>query len=303
MYPPIHPYETKMVHVDLLKNGEPVRLYVELSGNPQGIPVLYCHGGPGDHSSPYIRQLYNPKKYNIILFDQRGCGKSLPLAHLEKNTTQDLLKDMEKIRILLGYDRWVVSGGSWGSSLALLYAQKYTSRVRGLILRGVYDLSQKSCVDSLFPEQYREINQIIHYRKGTNRFKRILKVLQTRKSNRLASLLMDLTPMYVKTPLQQNTGDTYSGALVNAHYEASHYFISQQSIYKNMHKIKHIPTYMVNGRWDIVTPTHIAYTLSLQMNHCTLHIVDAGHTARETAIGKKLTECSDLLSKKLANKD
>ena len=302
MSPPIRPYETKRVHVDTLNNGDLVQLYVELSGNPQGIPVIYCHGGPGDRSTPYIRQLYNPKKYNIILFDQRGCGKSLPLAHLEKNTTPDLLNDMEKIRKLLGYERWVVTGGSWGSSLALLYAQKYPSRVRGLILRGVYDLSQKSCVDSLFPEQYHEINQLIHYRKGTNRFKRILKVLQTRKSTRLVSLLMDTTPMYVKTPLQKITCD-YPSALVNAHYEASHYFVSRRSIYKNMHKIKHIPTFMVNGRWDIVTPSHIAYTLSRCMDHCILHFVDAGHTAKEPAIGKKLTECSDLLCKKLVNKD
>lgn len=302
MYPPIHPYETKMVHVDTLRNGK-VELYVELSGNPQGIPVIYCHGGPGDRSIPYIRQLYNPKKYNIILFDQRGCGKSLPSGHLEKNTTQDLLRDMEHLRKLHGYESWVVSGGSWGSSLALLYAQAFPSRVKALILRGVYDLSQKSCVDNLFPEQYHEINQLIHYRKGTNRFKRILNVLQTRKSKRLVSLLMDSKPMYVKTPFQKKTGDEYPGALVNAHYEANHYFVPKRKIYKNMYKIKHIPTWMVNGRWDIVTPGNIAYTLSQQMDHCILHFVDAGHTVRETEIGRKLTECSDSLSKKIVNKD
>jgi len=302
MYPPLHPYETMMFHVDTLKNGRKVKIYVEWSGNPQGIPVIYLHGGPGDQSTPYIRQLYDPVKYNIILFDQRGCGHSTPKGHLEKNTTQDLLHDIERIRIVKGYPQWVVSGGSWGSSLALLYAQAYPSRVLGLILRGVYDLSQKSCVDNLFPEQYHEINQLIQYRKGTHRFKRILHVLKTRKSKRLVSLLMMDAPMYVKTPPPQESS-SYTSALVNAHYEANHYFVSKRKIYCNMNKIKHIPTFMVNGRWDIVTPSNIAYKLSQCMDSCTLHIVDAGHTAKEKAIGNKLTECSDLMCKKIANKE
>lgn len=302
MYPPLHPYETTWFHVDTLKNGRKVSIYVEWSGNPQGIPVIYLHGGPGDQSTSYIRQLYDPVKYNIILCDQRGCGNSTPKGHLEKNTTQDLLHDIEHIRVVKGYTTWVVSGGSWGSSLALLYAQAYPSRVCGLILRGVYDLSQKSCVDNLFPEQYQEINQLIHYRKGTNRFKRILHVLKTRKSKRLVSLLMMNDPMYVKSPPPQDSS-SYSSALINAHYEANHYFVSKRKIYCNMHKIKHIPTFMVNGRWDIVTPSSIAYTLSQCMDSCTLYIVDAGHTANEKAIGNKLTECSDLMCKKIANKE
>ena len=293
MYPPLRPYETMMFHVDTLRNGKHVQLYVEWSGNPNGIPVLYLHGGPGDHSSPLIRQFYNPAHYNIILFDQRGCGKSTPKGHLEKNTTRDLICDIECIRELKGYESWVVSGGSWGSSLALLYAQAHPSRVRGLILRGVYDLSQKSCVDNLFPEMEEEINQIIRYRKGTNRFQRILKVLKTRKSNRLATLVMSSKPLHVKTTPPPEKERVYYDALVNAHYEANRYFVPKRTIYKNMHKINHIPTFMVNGRWDIVTPPSIAYTLSKGMKTCTLFMVDAGHTAREPAIGNQLAKCAD----------
>jgi len=305
MYPPIHPYETMMFHVDTL-DKTPIHIYVEWSGNPKGIPVLYLHGGPGDRSTPHIRRLYPPTKYNIILFDQRGCGKSTPQGHLEKNTTQDLIRDIERIRELKGYDKWVISGGSWGSSLALMYAQAYPSRVLGMILRGIYDLSQKSCVDNLFPENFQEINDIIHYRKGTNRFKRILKVLKTRKSHRLATLLMDSTPLYVKSKAPTKETDVYSSALVNAHYEANHYFVPRQTIYKHMDKIKHIPTFMVNGRWDIVTPPSIAYTLSRQMKKCTLYMVDAGHTANEEAIGQQLARCADsmyVLCKKRINKE
>jgi proline iminopeptidase len=293
MYPHLHPYETMMFHVDTLRKGTSVKLYVEWSGNPNGIPVVYLHGGPGDHSSPPIRRFYNPAHYNIILFDQRGCGKSTPRGQLEKNTTADLLLDIERIRELKGYESWVVSGGSWGSSLALLYAQAYPSRVRGLILRGVYDLSQKSCVDSLFPEMEEEINQLVQCRKGTHRFKRILKVLQTRKSKRLASLLMSSDPLYVKTAPPPEKKSVYYDALVNVHYEAHRYFVPRRTIYKNMTKIRHIPTFMVNGRWDIVTPPSIAYTLSKAMKTCKLYMVDAGHTANEPAIGNQLARCAD----------
>lgn len=296
MYPSIRPYETQWVHVDTLKDGRKVKLYVEWSGNPKGIPVVYLHGGPGDHCTPHIRRLYSPEKYNIMMFDQRGCGKSLPMAHLEKNRTQELLKDMETLRILKGYDTWVVSGGSWGSSLALLYAQAHPERVRGLLLRGVYDLSQESCVDSVFPETYDEINRIIGYKKG-NRYKQVLKVLKTRKSKRLAHLFIDSTPLYVKTRIPQKKENEYQGALISAHYEANHYFLPKRQIYNNMHKIRDIPTFMVNGRWDIVTPASIAYTLQKEMTQCELMFVDGGHTVNEPEVANALAACSDKLVK------
>ena len=300
MYPKIKPYEITMLPVDSL-DGKEVSLYVESSGNPQGILVIYLHGGPGDCSRPYIRQLFNPKVYNIVLFDQRGCGKSKPKGHLKKNTTQLLLEDMEKIREYKGYEKMVVAGGSWGSSLALLYAQRHPQRVCGLILRGVYDLSQEHVIDDVFPENYHDMNKLIHYKKGMDRNKLIYHVLTHTKSktrkNKVIRILCDETPMYVKKHAPVTRNDNQS-AMIGALYEANRYFLPKDEIYKHMHKIKHIPTMMVNGRFDIVTPPRIAYQIAQRMDHCTLTFIDGtGHTVNETEIYEKLVECSDKMYK------
>ena len=146
MYPPIQPYKSFYLHVDTLSIGEKVNVHVECSGNPNGIVVIYLHGGPGDCINLRMHRLYNPKKYHIVLFDQRGCGKSTPRNHTEKNTTKHLIQDIECIRKHIQCERMVVAGGSWGSALALMYAEKHPSRVLGLILRGIYDLSHDDCL-------------------------------------------------------------------------------------------------------------------------------------------------------------
>ena len=153
MYPSIQPYKKGWIRTDRLSDGQHVEIYVECSGNPEGVPVIYLHGGPGDHSSPRIRRLYDPKFYNIILFDQRGCGKSLPANHTEKNTTDYLIRDIESIREFVHAKSMIVSGGSWGSTLALLYAQAHPARVDALLLRGIYDLTNDDVVDQMYPEQ------------------------------------------------------------------------------------------------------------------------------------------------------
>ena len=169
MYPSIIPYKTMKLEVDTLASGEKVIIHIECSGNSEGYPVIYLHGGPGDCINPRVRRLYNPKKYNIIMFDQRGCGKSKPHCHTEKNTTQLLISDIEKIREWIGCDTWLVSGGSWGSSLALLYAQSYPTRTSGLILRGVYDLSENNCVlDTIFKDKKDEMKHILKLK--TNKY-------------------------------------------------------------------------------------------------------------------------------------
>jgi len=300
MYPKIKPYEVHMLPVDTL-DGAAVKLYVESSGNKQGVMVLYLHGGPGDCSHPNIRQLYNPDKYNIVLFDQRGCGKSKPKGHLKKNTTSLLLNDIEKIRKYKGYEKMVVSGGSWGSSLALLYAQRYPQHVCGLILRGVYDLGQDAVVDDMFPENYHEMNELIHYKKGMDRYKQIYHFLTHTKSktrkNRAVHILCDESSMYVKSKPNKTRNDNQL-AMIGALYEANKYFLPKDEIYKHMHKIKHIPTMMVNGRFDIVTPPRIAYAISKQLDHCSLKFVDGtGHTVNEKEIAEELVKCSDNMYK------
>ena len=127
-----------------------MELYVECSGNAKGIPVIYLHGGPGDHITPRHRRWYDPKAYHIILWDQRGTGQSKPSNHTERNTTKLLISDMEKIRAYVGVETWVVAGGSWGSSLAMMYAQAHPERVRALLLRGIYDLSKQDVLDAMW---------------------------------------------------------------------------------------------------------------------------------------------------------
>jgi proline iminopeptidase len=301
MYPKIKPYEVKMLKVDTL-HGEDIKLYVESSGNKDGVMVIYLHGGPGDCCHPNVRQLYNPNVYNIVLFDQRGCGKSKPRGHLEKNTTQHLLEDIDKIREYKGYEKMVVSGGSWGSSLALLYAQRYPHRVCGMILRGVYDLGQDAVVDDMFPENYHEMNELIDYKKGMDRNKLIYHFLTHTKSktrkHRVIRILCDEAPMYVKKAKPSTIRNDHQLAMIGALYEAHKYFLPKDEIYKNMYKIKHIPTMMVDGRFDIVTPPRIAYRISKLMDHCSLKFIDGtGHTVNEKEIAEELIQCSDKMYK------
>ena len=295
MYPKIKPYETVLLKVDTLE-GKDVKLYVESSGNPEGVMVLYLHGGPGDCSTPNIRQLYNPQ-YNIVLFDQRGCGKSKPRGHLKKNTTALLIDDIEKIRKYKGYEKMVVSGGSWGSALALLYAQKYPERVCGLILRGVFDLNPSVVLNEMFPENYHDLNDVIRYKKGMDRNKLVYHFLTHTKSKtkkkKVIRILGDEAPMYV-TQRKPKTVDNTNMVTICALYEAHRFFVPKDEIYKHMHKIKHVPTMMVNGRFDLLTPPYMAYRIAQGMDHCSLTFVEGtGHSLHENGIVEELVKCSD----------
>ena len=133
LYPPIEPYDTRRLKVS---GGH--QLHIEQAGNPEGTPILFLHGGPGAGCEPYHRRFFNPRAYRVVLFDQRGCGRSIPYASLQANTTRDLLDDIEVIRENLGIERWLLFGGSWGSTLAIAYAQRHPERVMGMILRGIF---------------------------------------------------------------------------------------------------------------------------------------------------------------------
>lgn len=148
LYPPIDPYDQRMLDV-----GDSHRIYVEQCGNPEGLPVIVLHGGPGGGCSPAMRRYFDPRVYRIILFDQRGCGRSRPHASVEANTTWHLVEDIERIRTLFGIDRWYVFGGSWGATLALVYAQTHPERARHLILRGVFTMTQAELIGSMAVEQ------------------------------------------------------------------------------------------------------------------------------------------------------
>jgi proline iminopeptidase len=299
MYPSITPYKKMKLEVDILSSGEKVCIHIECSGNPKGYPVIYLHGGPGDCINPRVRRLYNPKKYNIVMFDQRGCGKSKPHCHTEKNTTQLLISDMEKIRELVGCDKWLVSGGSWGSSLALLYAQMYPTRTSGLILRGVYDLSENNCVlDTVFRDKKDEMKNILKVKKDTEELHKLTQILKKPKTNKtrkkVVQMLSDDNGVSIFSKKQHmSLHHQESLATVGNHYELHHYFVPKNTIYKNMNKIKHIPCYIVNGRYDLITPFDMAYKLKDKFTTCHFKIVPGGHTVMEPEISKALTESSD----------
>lgn len=302
MYPSIQPHHTTMLPVDTLPNGEKVELYIECSGNKEGIPIIYLHGGPGDHITPRHRRWYDPKAYHIILWDQRGTGQSKPLNHTERNTSKLLIRDMEKIRKYVGVDKWVVAGGSWGSSLALMYAQEHPNRVRALLLRGIYDLSKEDVLDSMWPEQKDQLHRVLNIKSDRQEQTRMNQVLsrKTKKRRKLIKLMTNDDVMTVFTPPKKlEYKETETMTIIGNHYDANNYFVKKDTIYKNMDKIKHIPTIMVEGRYDMVTPMEIAYKLSKMMDDCQLMVVRAGHATIETEITKGLVKASDYFKNKL----
>ena len=304
MNPPIEPHHVFWLTRDILSSGEKVKVYVECSGNPKGQPIIYCHGGPGDHVSPRIRRLFNPE-YNIILFDQRGCGQSTPQNHLQKNTTSFLLSDMEAIRKKIGCESWVVAGGSWGSSLALLYAQKYPQRVSGLILRGIYDLSTSNDVfDIIYPEKEDDMKRLLGLKTKSdkelyNKTTRVLNSKGTKKRRKLINMLSEDDAMFVisNPPESESFSTKETLSIVGNHYEKNKYFVPKDTIYKHMNKIKHIPTIMVEGRYDLITPMKMAYKISKKMDHCELVIVRGGHSSQEYEVSKALVNASNKMLK------
>lgn len=289
------------ITVDYLKSREAVVLNYTVYGNKTGVPLVYLHGGPGDAVTPSFKRQFDASVYRVILYDQRGCGKSTPRNHLEKNTTSLLLSDLEKLREHLGVDKWVVAGGSWGSSLALLYAEKWPDRVLGLLLRGVYDLSLDNCVlNSVYPES-KEVLDSIASRKNFN--KTASKILSGKKNatrRKLIETMESNDPLYVNQPPGKDSFKTQETlALIGHHYEAHHFFMPKNAVYKGLAKIKHIPIIMVQGRYDVVTPMNIAYGISKKLPLCELRVIRAGHTMHETAIMKALKTASTDLALKL----
>ena len=301
MYPSIQPYKKGWLHTDTLHDGTPVEIYVECSGNPKGIPVIYFHGGPGDHSVPKLRRLYDPKFYNIILFDQRGCGQSKPSNHTEKNNTHLLIQDIEAIREFVEAPAMVVTGGSWGSTLALLYAQAHPDRVYVLLLRGVYDLTNDDVLNQMYPEQEDKLQDFLHVKPSDDENAKIKKILssKTRKRRSLIKLMAEEPQMHVTTHTdhKETFKESETIAIIGTHYASNNHFATKGNLYKNMHKIKHIPTIMVEGRYDMVTPPKMAYTLSKLFKHCELNMVPAGHSAFEREVTKELVKASNTIKR------
>ncbi len=304
LYPAIQPSRTWRFPVSDLHT-----LYIEESGSPDGVPVVFLHGGPGGSCEPGHRRFFNPEAYRIILFDQRGCGKSRPHASLEDNTTWDLVADLEKIRESLEIDRWVVFGGSWGSTLALAYAQTQPERVSGLILRGIFLARQQDVnwffngdAARIFPEAWQHFIEPIpveerddmvaaYYRRLTSS-NEIVRMGAAKAWSIWEGSSVTLLP-------DKNVVDHFSDphialsiARIECHYFSNQSFFKPDQLLDNMDKITDIPGYIVHGRYDMVCPIDQAIALKQRWKNAELNVIsDAGHAVTENGISRALVNC------------
>lgn len=314
LYPTIKPYHEFMLAVD-----PPHELYVEECGNPDGIPILFVHGGPGSGCTEDQRRFFDPNTYRIILFDQRGCGRSTPYMDLTGNNTQALVQDMEKIREQLNIDRWVLFGGSWGSTLSLVYAQTYPDRVMGMILRGIF-LNRNSDVQWLFggaganrvfPDYWEEFLSIIPENQRNNPLLAYYEMLTgedelTRMAAAKTWSLWEghcatLEPNKHLLELMKNPHHALSFARIECHYFLHNCFLEPNQIIRNMHHISEIPGIIVHGRYDMVCSLDNAWELQKMWPNSELNIIrDAGHSACEIGIIDALIRATKTLPLRLS---
>jgi len=308
-YPAIEPFASGYLPV----SGRH-QIYYEQAGNPEGQPVVFLHGGPGGAIKPYHRQYFDPERYHIILFDQRGCGKSLPYADLEENTTQELAADIEKLRRHVGVEKWHVFGGSWGSTLALFYAIEYSERVTGLILRGIFlgrqadvDWSFRQGVDAFFPQEYEaylaplsekdraELNVINGYYRLLTSPDRQIREQAAKAWSSWEGSLITLLPDPVVAAEFSAPELAVSLARLECHYFINHLFLPEDNyILTNANKIAHIPTIIVHGRYDMDCRLSGAYELHRSLPRSELRIIEAsGHSAGEPKIAEALIQAAD----------
>lgn len=286
------------------------QLYIEESGNPQGIPILFVHGGPGGGCSADNRRFFDPYKYRIILFDQRGCGKSTPHACLVDNTSQALTEDIEKIRSFLKIDKWVLFGGSWGSTLSLLYAEKYPDKVISMVLRGIFlcreediDWFYQQGADKIFPDfwqdfiapilpkdQHRMVGAYYDLLTGEDELSRMRAAESWSVWEGKTSTLTTDEKLIEKF---SNPHFALAMARIECHYFKHHAFLAPNQILENTPSIIDIPIKIIHGRYDMVCPIKQAYQLAKQLPMSELIICQAGHSAKEKEISQQLIKATD----------
>lgn len=294
-----------------LKVDKTHTLYVEESGNPQGIPIILVHGGPGVGTSPEDRRFFDPERYRIILFDQRGCGRSTPHSSLENNTLENLITDIEKIRETLKVDRSILFGGSWGSTLSLCYAQKYPSRVMGMILRGIFLGRQRdlhwfyqSGANYIFPDYWESFvspipeeerdNIIDAYYKRLTGQDELAKMNAAKHWSLWEAQCATLSPSKSVCERLSMPHVALSLACIEAHYFKNNCFLQPDQILKEAYKLEGIPGIIVHGRYDMICPFESARALHLCWPGSRLHVIrDAGHSATEAGIIDALIQATD----------
>lgn len=310
LYPPREPYNEGKLKVSDIHT-----IHYEESGNPQGKPIVLLHGGPGGGCPPYYRQFFNPEKWRLIMFDQRGCGKSIPHAELRENTTWELVKDIEKVREYLGIDKWVVFGGSWGSTLSLAYSQTHPERCKGLILRGIFMLRQleinwfyQEGASYIFPDAWEGYLKPIPPEERDNLLLAYYKRLTSEdmkvrlEAARAWSIWEASTSrLFLDKQLMQLFGETEFAeafARIECHYFVNKGFLEDDDqLLNNVDKIRHIPGVIVQGRYDVVCPMISAWELHKAWQESKLIIVpDAGHSMSEPGIMSALIDATNRFS-------
>jgi proline iminopeptidase len=301
LWPEIKPYQTGYLRV-----SEIHEIYYELCGNPKGNPVFVLHGGPGGSSSPYMRRFFNPEKFLIVLHDQRGAGRSKPYAETKENTTQYLIEDIEQLRNHLNLHKILIFGGSWGSTLALAYAEIYPQNVNGMILRGIFTATKGEIdhfyhggVSKFFPEVYDRFIHSLQYPNGQTIPKYLLELIQNSDSTKQKEYSRIWAEYEIKisglelpdNELEQilNSFNPLAFGLLENYYMANNCFLEEGQLINNLTKLNDIPIVMVNGRYDMICPPITAYNLHTKLPNSKLIIAESsGHWMGEKPIEREL---------------
>ena len=313
LYPDILPYAVHRLAVD-----ERHALYVEECGTAKGIPALFLHGGPGAGCEPYHRRFFDPTRYRVVLFDQRGAGRSVPHADLTDNTTWHLVADIERIRELLGIERWLVFGGSWGSTLALAYAQTHPERVSALVLRGIFLCRDDEIrwfyqqgASRLFPDYWADFvapvapadrhDMLAAYHRLLTGPDDIARMAAAKAWSTWEGRTATLLP---NASVVSHFGDPHvalSLARIECHYFVHQAFLRPSQLLEDAGRLAGIPTVIVHGRYDVICPLENAWALHTNVSGSELVIVpDAGHAASEPGIRSVLVEATDRFARTLA---
>lgn len=297
LYPEIKPYARHTLKVDDIHE-----LYIDESGDRYGIPVLFVHTGPGSGCEFDSRCFFDPEKYRIILFDQRGSGRSTPHGETRNNTTRDLVEDMEKIREFLGVDKWMLFGGGWGSTLSLVYAETYPERVLGMVLRGIFLGRQKDIdwfyqegVSKFFPDHWEDFlrplpaddreDLIAAYGRRLDGEDELRRMGAAKAWSRWEA---DCSTLHPNQRLIKHLLDSHRALArcrIGVHYFGNRCFLDENQVLDNISAVRDIPTIIVHGRYDMITPVESAYLLSESLRASQLFVVrEAGHSATEPAI-------------------
>ena len=307
LFPPIEPFNSGFMERD----GH--QIYYEQCGNPNGKPAVFLHGGPGGGGSTTVRRFFDPKKYHIVIFDQRGCGRSKPHGCLEKNTTWDLVEDIETLKKILGFNKWLVFGGSWGSTLSLAYSQTYPASVSEMVLRGIFMLRKKELdwfyqegASNIFPEAWEKFLEPIDENQRDDLMSAYHKIFKSdNEEKKLAAAIAWSRWEGSTSSLSYNPdmADSFSNphfalafALIENHYFVNKGFLEHENqlIESGIDIIRNIPTTIVQGRYDIVCPMTTAWELAKNWPEAKLIVApSSGHTAFEKEITHELIKATN----------